>query len=177
MKEQKASVTSCHFIYLILFCSVPSLYYFVRAGVSTHMDDEYKWAGVEDPKVMVTTSRDPSSRLKMFSKVRPHFSVVNCSVRTAADRPGVCEAGVCVCVRVWCLKNNVGNVYVSLTAHCLSVSDPHDDIHVYMLWGWISSRPSKGGYWHSTDTEFPRENNLQYCGKEKVETEFNCYTY
>ncbi|CAK6959642.1 U3 small nucleolar ribonucleoprotein protein IMP4 [Scomber scombrus] len=32
------------------------------------MDDEYKWAGVEDPKVMVTTSRDPSSRLKMFSK-------------------------------------------------------------------------------------------------------------
>lgn len=43
----------------------------VCAGVSSHMDDEYKWAGVEDPKVMVTTSRDPSSRLKMFSKVRP----------------------------------------------------------------------------------------------------------
>lgn len=38
-------------------------------GVSSHMDDEYKWAGVEDPKVMVTTSRDPSSRLKMFAKV------------------------------------------------------------------------------------------------------------
>uniref|UniRef100_A0A3B4BJ43 Brix domain-containing protein n=1 Tax=Periophthalmus magnuspinnatus TaxID=409849 RepID=A0A3B4BJ43_9GOBI len=37
-------------------------------GVSSHMDDEYKWAGVEDPKVMVTTSRDPSSRLKMFAK-------------------------------------------------------------------------------------------------------------
>lgn len=33
------------------------------------MDDEYKWAGVEDPKLMVTTSRDPSSRLKMFAKV------------------------------------------------------------------------------------------------------------
>lgn len=33
------------------------------------MDDEYKWAGVEDPKVMVTTSRDPSARLKMFAKV------------------------------------------------------------------------------------------------------------
>lgn len=43
--------------------------YFVCTGVSSHMDDEYKWAGVEDPKVMVTTSRDPSSRLKMFSKV------------------------------------------------------------------------------------------------------------
>ncbi|XP_061753121.1 U3 small nucleolar ribonucleoprotein protein IMP4 isoform X1 [Nerophis ophidion] len=37
-------------------------------GVSSHMDDEYKWAGVEDPKIMVTTSRKPSSRLKMFAK-------------------------------------------------------------------------------------------------------------
>ncbi|XP_035677141.1 U3 small nucleolar ribonucleoprotein protein IMP4-like [Branchiostoma floridae] len=33
-----------------------------------HMDDEYRWAGVEDPKVMLTTSRDPSSRLKQFAK-------------------------------------------------------------------------------------------------------------
>lgn len=34
----------------------------------THEDDEYRWAGVEDPKIMLTTSRDPSSRLKMFVK-------------------------------------------------------------------------------------------------------------
>ncbi|XP_008547596.1 U3 small nucleolar ribonucleoprotein protein IMP4 [Microplitis mediator] len=34
----------------------------------THEDDEYRWAGVEDPKIVVTTSRDPSSRLKMFAK-------------------------------------------------------------------------------------------------------------
>ncbi len=32
-------------------------------------DDEYRWAGVEDPKVMITTSRDPSARLKKFAKV------------------------------------------------------------------------------------------------------------
>ncbi|XP_051864889.1 U3 small nucleolar ribonucleoprotein protein IMP4 [Pristis pectinata] len=37
-------------------------------GVSSQMDDEYKWAGVEDPKVMITTSRDPSSKLKQFVK-------------------------------------------------------------------------------------------------------------
>ncbi|XP_036994588.2 U3 small nucleolar ribonucleoprotein protein IMP4 [Artibeus jamaicensis] len=37
-------------------------------GVTSHVDDEYRWAGVEDPKVMITTSRDPSSRLKMFAK-------------------------------------------------------------------------------------------------------------
>ena len=33
------------------------------------MDDEYAQAGVSDPKILVTTSRDPSSRLAQFSKV------------------------------------------------------------------------------------------------------------
>jgi U3 small nucleolar ribonucleoprotein protein IMP4 len=31
-------------------------------------DDEYANVGVREPKVCVTTSRDPSSRLKQFSK-------------------------------------------------------------------------------------------------------------
>ncbi|RKP23415.1 anticodon-binding protein [Syncephalis pseudoplumigaleata] len=35
---------------------------------STHVDDEYANAGVHDPKVVVTTSRDPSSRLQQFAK-------------------------------------------------------------------------------------------------------------
>jgi hypothetical protein len=39
------------------------------ADVKDSRDDEYRWAGVEDPKVVVTTSRDPSSRLKQFAKV------------------------------------------------------------------------------------------------------------
>lgn len=34
----------------------------------THMDDEYAFAGVKDPKVCISTSRDPSSRLRQFSK-------------------------------------------------------------------------------------------------------------
>nr|ACO11752.1 U3 small nucleolar ribonucleoprotein protein IMP4 [Caligus rogercresseyi] len=39
-------------------------------GVDTRnsRDDEYAWAGVSDPKVMLTTSREPSSRLKKFVK-------------------------------------------------------------------------------------------------------------
>ena len=37
-------------------------------AVGTNEDDEYRWAGVEDPKIVITTSRDPSSRLKMFAK-------------------------------------------------------------------------------------------------------------
>ena len=32
------------------------------------MDDEYADAGLEDPRICVTTSRDPSSRLKQFAK-------------------------------------------------------------------------------------------------------------
>ncbi|KAG0169137.1 snoRNA-binding rRNA-processing protein imp4 [Apophysomyces sp. BC1034] len=35
---------------------------------TTHEDDEYARAGVFDPKVLITTSRDPSSRLQQFSK-------------------------------------------------------------------------------------------------------------
>lgn len=38
------------------------------AAVRTHVDDEYAHAGEVDPKVLVTTSRDPSSRLVQFSK-------------------------------------------------------------------------------------------------------------
>ncbi len=34
----------------------------------THVDDEYGDAGLEDPRVCVTTSRSPSSRLKQFCK-------------------------------------------------------------------------------------------------------------
>ena len=39
------------------------------SGVTQTIDDEYKWAGVEDPKIMITTARDPSAKLKQFAKV------------------------------------------------------------------------------------------------------------
>lgn len=38
------------------------------ASTANSQDDEYRWAGVEDPKVMLTTSRDPSATLKKFVK-------------------------------------------------------------------------------------------------------------
>jgi hypothetical protein len=34
------------------------------------VDDEYSKAGVEDPRILITTSRDPSSKLLQFAKVR-----------------------------------------------------------------------------------------------------------
>ena len=39
------------------------------AQVSTHIDDEYARATEADPKVLLTTSREPSSRLSQFAKV------------------------------------------------------------------------------------------------------------
>ena len=36
--------------------------------LKTHLDDEYQKVGVYDPKILMTTSRDPSSRLMQFSK-------------------------------------------------------------------------------------------------------------
>jgi hypothetical protein len=38
------------------------------AGVRTHEDDEYGLAGEADPKVFLTTSRNPSTRLTAFAK-------------------------------------------------------------------------------------------------------------
>ncbi|KAN0097345.1 Anticodon-binding protein [Tylopilus felleus] len=35
---------------------------------STHIDNEYSRAGMGDPKIMITTSRDPSSKLLQFAK-------------------------------------------------------------------------------------------------------------
>lgn len=35
--------------------------------LQTHIDDEYASAGIRDPKICITTSRDPSSRLKQFT--------------------------------------------------------------------------------------------------------------
>ncbi|XP_055323281.1 U3 small nucleolar ribonucleoprotein protein IMP4 isoform X2 [Sitodiplosis mosellana] len=38
------------------------------ANTVNSQDDEYRYAGCEDPKIMITTARDPSARLKMFVK-------------------------------------------------------------------------------------------------------------
>ena len=39
------------------------------AELKTSIDDEYSNAGLENPKILLTTSRDPSSRLTQFLKV------------------------------------------------------------------------------------------------------------
>ena len=49
----------------------------------SHVDDEYARAGTTDPKILITTSRDPSSRLGQFAKVQ---LPANARAR-ARDRP------------------------------------------------------------------------------------------
>ncbi|XP_018020704.1 U3 small nucleolar ribonucleoprotein protein IMP4 [Hyalella azteca] len=39
-----------------------------HGGAPSDIDDEYRHAGVDDPKIFITTSHNPSSRLKMFAK-------------------------------------------------------------------------------------------------------------
>ena len=41
-----------------------------RELIAGSRDDEYRWAGCEDPKILITTSHSPSAKLKEFSKVR-----------------------------------------------------------------------------------------------------------
>lgn len=38
-------------------------------GISSHVDDEYAYAGSKEPKILLTTARNPSSRLGQFAKV------------------------------------------------------------------------------------------------------------
>lgn len=39
-----------------------------QADPTTHIDNEYSRAGFQDPKIVITTSRDPSSKLLQFTK-------------------------------------------------------------------------------------------------------------
>ncbi|KAG5644081.1 hypothetical protein DXG03_009171 [Asterophora parasitica] len=40
-----------------------------QAEPTTHIDNEYSRAGIQDPKIVITTSRDPSSKLLQFTKL------------------------------------------------------------------------------------------------------------
>jgi len=59
-------------------------------------DDEYAFAGSRDPKICVTTSRDPSSRLKAFAKevklLFPNSQRVNRGNHKVPDLVDVCKS-------------------------------------------------------------------------------------
>jgi U3 small nucleolar ribonucleoprotein protein IMP4 len=59
-------------------------------------DDEYSLSGVTDPKVLVTTSRDPSSRLQQFSKelrlIFPNAQRINRGGHVISEIVDACRA-------------------------------------------------------------------------------------
>ncbi|UYV68516.1 IMP4 [Cordylochernes scorpioides] len=65
-------------------------------GYTTSRDDEYKWASVADPKIFLTTSRDPSAKLKKFAKeiklMVPNTLRLNRGNLTVKDIVGACTA-------------------------------------------------------------------------------------
>jgi len=64
--------------------------------ITSHEDDEYRYAGVQDPKVVITTSVDPSSRLKMFAKemklIFPNSQRINRGAHNIKELITACRA-------------------------------------------------------------------------------------
>lgn len=60
------------------------------------MDDEYASAGVKDPKILLTTARDPSSRLAQFAKemrlVFPNATRINRGSTVMKEMSDACRA-------------------------------------------------------------------------------------
>eukprot|EP01102_Stenamoeba_stenopodia_P008476 TRINITY_DN2439_c0_g1_i1.p1 TRINITY_DN2439_c0_g1~~TRINITY_DN2439_c0_g1_i1.p1 ORF type:complete len:292 (+),score=83.50 TRINITY_DN2439_c0_g1_i1:176-1051(+) len=60
------------------------------------LDDEYARAGIEDPKIFITTSRDPSSRLAQFAKelklIFPNSQRVNRGNHVTSQLVEACRA-------------------------------------------------------------------------------------
>ncbi|CAG8518296.1 7042_t:CDS:2 [Scutellospora calospora] len=67
-----------------------------QTAPSTHIDDEYARAGIYDPKVLITTSRDPSSRLAQFAKevrlIIPNSQRINRGNYVIKDMVDACRA-------------------------------------------------------------------------------------
>lgn len=68
----------------------------IFADPSTHVDSEYARAGITDPKIVVTTSRDPSSKLLQFAKemrlVFPNAHRVNRGNYVVRELADACRA-------------------------------------------------------------------------------------
>jgi len=62
----------------------------------SHIDDEYVNAGIYDPKILITTSHDPSSRLKQFAKeiklIFPNSQRINRGNRVMKEIVDTCRS-------------------------------------------------------------------------------------
>jgi len=116
---------------------------------STHIDNEYSRAGVQDPKIVITTSRDPSSKLLQFSKelrlVFPNSHRINRGNYVVKELAEACRA------------NNITDLIVVHehrgTPDALIVSHfPHGPT-VYFTLNNVALRHDIGTYKNSTVSE------------------------
>jgi len=67
-----------------------------QADPTTHIDNEYSRAGIQDPKIVITTSRDPSSKLMQFAKemrlVFPNSHRINRGNYVVKELANACRA-------------------------------------------------------------------------------------
>lgn len=76
----------------------------------SHIDDEYAHAGEADPKVLLTTSRDPSSRLIQFAKVSVQIPTPPQHSRQAGAAAGQCSCCTISCMEVLCWQHGLFGV-------------------------------------------------------------------
>ncbi|KAJ7507696.1 Brix-domain-containing protein [Mycena galericulata] len=116
---------------------------------TTHIDNEYARAGIQDPKIVITTSRDPSSKLLQFAKeirlVFPNSHRINRGNYVVKELADACRANEVTDLIV--LHEHRGTPDAMIVSHF-----PHGPT-VYFTLSNVSLRHDIGTYKSSTVSE------------------------
>ncbi|KAG6918917.1 hypothetical protein DXG01_010572 [Tephrocybe rancida] len=116
---------------------------------TTHIDNEYSRAGIQDPKIVITTSRDPSSKLLQFTKemrlVFPNSHRINRGNYVVKELAEACRANDVTDLIV--LHEHRGVPDAMIVSHF-----PHGPT-VYFTLNNVSLRHDIGTYKNSTVSE------------------------
>ncbi|KAK7061632.1 Brix domain-containing protein [Favolaschia claudopus] len=120
-----------------------------QSDPTTHIDNEYSRAGVQDPKIVITTSRDPSSKLLQFAKemrlVFPNSHRINRGNYVVKELADACRANDVTDLIV--LHEHRGTPDAMIVSHF-----PHGPT-VYFTLNNVSLRHDIGTYKSSTVSE------------------------
>ncbi|KAF9006482.1 anticodon-binding protein [Cyathus striatus] len=116
---------------------------------ATHIDNEYSRAGIQDPKIVITTSRDPSSKLLQFTKemrlVFPNSTRINRGNYVVKELADACRANDVTDLIV--LHEHRGVPDAMIVSHF-----PHGPT-VYFTLNNVALRHDIGSYKNSTVSE------------------------
>ncbi|KAF8076280.1 anticodon-binding protein [Lyophyllum atratum] len=116
---------------------------------TTHIDNEYSRAGIHDPKIVITTSRDPSSKLLQFTKemrlVFPNSHRINRGNYVVKELAEACRANSVTDLIV--LHEHRGVPDAMIVSHF-----PHGPT-VYFTLNNVALRHDIGSYKNSTVSE------------------------